>query len=211
MRGAELLGCSNAVGEHVGGDDRRRACESQELHEDEAERAAAEDACAGAGADMPEVERVQRHAERLCERGLDVGERPRAPDAARRSGHGRSVRRAPSVEPWPAKRTAGQRCSSPAVQRSQAPHGTAGSTATRSPSRRPESDDAGELVPEHEWMLELGVADPALEQPVSIRPAQTHGGDAHEHLPRRRQRVGLVVQPQLVRRVQPERPQPLCP
>jgi hypothetical protein len=72
-------------------------------------------------------------------------------------------------------------------------------------------DDAGELVPEHEWMLEPGIADPALEQPVSIRPAQTHGGDAYEHLPRRRQRVGLVVQPRLVRRVQPERPQRSCP
>ena len=72
-------------------------------------------------------------------------------------------------------------------------------------------DDARELVPEHQRMLEPGVADAALEQPVPIRAAETHGGDAHEHLPRRGRRVRLVVQPRLVRPVQPERPQRVCP
>ena len=109
VRRAELLGCREAVGEQVGRDDRRRARGVQELHEEEAERPAAEDAGAGAGTDVPEVERVQRHAEGLGEGGLDIGERlghrvnealgPREEPCAG----------APSVEPWPAKRTAGQR------------------------------------------------------------------------------------------------------
>ena len=72
-------------------------------------------------------------------------------------------------------------------------------------------DDARELVPEHERSLELGVADAALEQPVTVRAAETHGGDADEHLARRGRRVRLVVQSQLARPVQPERPQRVCP
>ena len=72
-------------------------------------------------------------------------------------------------------------------------------------------DHPRELVPEHERMLELGVADAALEQPVTVRAAESDGGDAHEHLPRRRRRVRLVVQAQLVRPVQAERLQPACP
>ena len=129
----------------------------------------------------------------------------------RRSGHARSVRRAPSVGPWPAKRTAGQRCSSPAAQSLAHAARDCGIDGNAFALTRAGRDDARELVPEHERVLELGVADAALEQPVTVRAAETDGGDAHEHLSRRRRRVRLVVQPQLVRPVQPERPQPVCP
>ena len=66
VRRAEALGCRDAVCEPVGRHDRRRAGQVQELHQQQAERPAAEDAGADAGADAAEVERVQRHAERLA-------------------------------------------------------------------------------------------------------------------------------------------------
>ena len=182
----------------------------QELHEEEAERPAAEDAGAGAGTDVPEVERVQRHAERLRERGLDVGERlghrmhealgpreERAQGAVGRAVAGEAHGRAEVLEPGRTE-----------IARAARDGGIDGDAFALA---RPGDDDARELVPEHERMLEPGVADAALEQPVTVRAAETHGGDAHEHLPRRRRRVRLVVQPRLVRPVQPERPQRVCP
>jgi hypothetical protein len=62
--------------------------------------------------------------------------------------------------------------------------------------------DAGELVAEDERPVENRVADAALEEPVTIGPAETDAADAHEHLSRLRLRVRFLVQPKLARRVQ---------
>ena len=210
MRRSELLGCRDAVGEQVGGDDRRRSCNAQKLHEEEAQRPAAEDPGASAGTNMPEVERVQGHAERLRERGLDVGERlghrmqevlgpreKRAQGPVGRAVAGEAHGRAEVLEPARAD-----------IARAARNGGIDGNALALTPAG---GDDARELVPEHERMLEPGVADATLEQPVPVRAAEAHGGHAHEHLPRRRRRVRLVIQPKVVRPVQPERPQRVCP
>ena len=111
-----------------------------------------------------------------------------------------SVRSAPSVEPWPAKRTAGQRCSSPAGTDAQRPHGTAGSTATRSPARGPAATTPANSWPRTSGRSSTASPMPPSSEPVPVGAAEADGGDAHEHLPRRRRRVRLVVQPQVVRR-----------
>ena len=191
-------------------DDRRRAHHAQELHEQEAERPAAEDAGAGARTDVPEVERVQGHTEWLRERGLAVAERlghgvhePLGPCEERAHGTvggavtGEADGRAEVLEPG---RTGSARAA-----------GNGGIDGNAFALTRAGGDHARELVPEHERMLELGVADSALEQPVAVRAAEPHGGDAHEQLAGRGRGVRLVVQAQLVRPVQPERPQPACP
>ena len=59
------------------------------------------------------------------------------------------VRSAPSGE-CPANRKSGQRCWRPARHGGQRPHGIAGSTATRSPARGPDSIVAREFMPEDE-------------------------------------------------------------
>ena len=64
---------------------------------------------------------------------------------------------------------------------------------------------AGELVTEDERLAEHRVADTSLEEPVPIRAAETDTADPHEHLARLRLRVGLLVQPELTGRVQPQR------
>ena len=55
----------------------------------------------------------------------------------RRDGHAIRVRSAPSVRPWPAKRTDGHRRPRPVLHNWHDPHGLAGSAATRSPAREP--------------------------------------------------------------------------
>ena len=154
VRRAEVLGCRDAVGEPVRRDDRRRARHAQELHEEEAERPAAEDAGARTRTDVPEVERVQRHAERLRERGLDVGERlghrmheplgpreERAQGAVGRAVTGEADGRAEVFEP---RRTG--------LARAARNGGIDGNAFALT---RAGGDHARELVPEHERMLEL--------------------------------------------------------
>jgi hypothetical protein len=53
--------------------------------------------------------------------------------------------------------------------------------------------DAGELVAEDERLAEHRVADTSLEEPVSIRAAETDTADPHEHLAGLRFRVRLLV------------------
>jgi hypothetical protein len=60
-------------------------------------------------------------------------------------------------------------------------------------------------VTEDQRLAENRVADATLEEPVTIRAAETHTGDADEHLTRLRLRVGLLVQLEPAGRVQPQR------
>ena len=66
-------------------------------------------------------------------------------------------------------------------------------------------DRAHELVPEDEWSIEDGVADPSLEEPVPVGSAQSHRRDAHQDLAVGRLWLGLVVQSQLARAVETKR------
>ena len=68
---------------------------------------------------------------------------------------------------------------------------------------RPTYHNAGELVTEDERLAEHRVADTSLEEPVSIRAAETDTADPNEHLARLRLRVGLLVQLELTGRMQP--------
>jgi hypothetical protein len=66
-------------------------------------------------------------------------------------------------------------------------------------------DHAGELMAEDERAVEHRVADPALEEPVTVGAAETDSADAHENLPRLRLRVRLFVHSELAGRMQPKR------
>ena len=70
---------------------------------------------------------------------------------------------------------------------------------------RPLDDDAGELVAEDERLAQHRVADTALEEPVPVGAAEPDTADAHEHLPRLRLGIRLLVQPQLADGVQAQR------
>ena len=88
----------------------------------------------------------------------------------------------------------------------QRPHGNGGIEHDALAGAGTARDDAGELVAEDERPVENRVADAALEEPVTIGAAETDAADAHEHLPRLRLRVRLVVQPELARRRAGEAP-----
>ena len=128
----------------------RGAGGAERLHEQEAERPAAEDAGGVPGPDVAEVERVQRDAERLEQRGLGVGDASGTGcSEALRPGDERAQRAVGRAVAGEAHARAEVRQARPG-RASHAPHGTAGSSATRSPARGPDAIDAGELVAEHE-------------------------------------------------------------
>jgi hypothetical protein len=53
-----------------------------------------------------------------------------------------------------------------------------------------------------ERMVKLGIADPALFQPMKIRAAQTYSPNVYQSLARRGDRQGLIVQADVRRGVQ---------
>ena len=67
-------------------------------------------------------------------------------------------------------------------------------------------DDSGELVAEDQRAVQPGVADPALTEPVQVRPAQTDGRHSDEALTRSRHGPFLVVQPDVPRSVKARDP-----
>jgi hypothetical protein len=192
------------VRQGVGRDGDIGACEPQYLHEQQAERTAAVDAGARARPDATELERVQRDAERLEQRRLDVrkrvGERMEEPF---RPGHQlpqRTVGRPVSGEP------AGDAEVLVAVEAR-----AAASARDRRVDRdtlarpRPLRDHAHRLVPEHERPLEGRVADPALGEPVQVGSAQPDRRDAQRRLVGARGAHGLVVQAHVADAVEAER------
>ena len=66
-------------------------------------------------------------------------------------------------------------------------------------------DRADELVPEDERLLQHGVADRALDEPVPVRSAETDRGHPEESLPVARLRLRLVVQAKVAGAVEAER------
>ena len=70
---------------------------------------------------------------------------------------------------------------------------------------RPGLDRPDELVAEHERPSENCVADPSLEQPVTIRAAKPDRVHPQQHLARIRIGLGLVVETKVAGRVQPQR------
>jgi hypothetical protein len=68
----------------------------------------------------------------------------------------------------------------------------------------PRGDDTGELVTEYERAVEDGVTDPAVGQPVAIRPAQADFGDPDENLAWAWIRDRFVVEPELATGMEPK-------
>ena len=84
----------------------------------------------------------------------------------------------PSSLPWPEKRVSGQRFGWPSWHRAHCPHAIAGSIATSCPSS---------VRPAISWpgtsgRVDARAPDPALLEPVEVRPAQADRLDTHEGL-----------------------------
>ena len=140
----------DAMGEPVGGDDDRCAAQAQELDQEET-RAVRSHRRRPGRRPRPAPGRAHGARHRAARAGRPRRRRSRpARDGAGAPGHGMTERSAPSVVPKPANRVAMQMFGRPRRHGSQRPHGSAGSAATRSPARGPSSDDATELVAEHE-------------------------------------------------------------
>jgi hypothetical protein len=70
----------------------------------------------------------------------------------------------------------------------------------------PVHDDAGELVAEHQRLVQPSVADARLGVPVQVRAAQADRGDPHEAHPVADDRIRSAVQPQIPGAVQARDP-----
>jgi hypothetical protein len=182
----------------------RDACGLERLHEQQADRPAAEDGSRRPRFRSTEIDRVQRDAERLEQRGGLVGDgvrqRIRKPLRPRDERAKPAVGRAVTCEPQLAAEV-------PIARRAEcaAAAGNRRVEHDALPGTRTARDDAGELVAEDEWLTENRIADAALEEPVSIGTAQTDTADAHEHLACVRFWVRLLVQSEIARRVQAQR------
>ena len=188
------------MGQEVGGDHGAPGGDG-ELHEQQPDRAAPDDADRRAGPHVAEVVRVQRDAERLQHGAVDRGQRRRQRmQQVGRPGHQLAqaavhvaVPREPDV-------------------RAQVAVAVPAEGARLARDRRvdrhrgPVLGDAGELVAEHERAVEPGVADARLAVPVQIGSAQPHGGHPHQAVPGRHVRRRLVGDPQVADAVQADGP-----
>ena len=150
---------------------------------------------------LPEVECVQRDAQRLQQRSLRVREflgkrvgEPLGPGQARSQG---AVLGAVAREPQPGTQV---RVSGEADVAAAAGHrGIERHSLPRAGARL---DRPHELVAEDEGPVEGGVADPSLEKPVPVRAAEADRRHAHEDLAVPRLGRGLVVEPEVARAVE---------
>jgi len=71
---------------------------------------------------------------------------------------------------------------------------------------RSHHDHASNLVPEHQWRAELGVADATLTPPMQVRAADPHCCDAYQAMARALIWNRLIGEPDICRRVQPRHP-----
>ena len=125
-------------------------------------------------------------------------EQPLGPGELACAGRRRCLRGRRSA-PW------GRDCRARAGSSAQRPHGSAGSTATRSPARGPAA-----IVPAISWprtsgRATVGVADSTFDEPVPVGAAEADGVDAHDDLAGLRHGLSLVDDAQLACSVEPER------
>ena len=156
-----------------------------------------------ADAQVPEIQRVDGHAERLQQRAVHIGHRVGQRDQQR--GRPDQVLAQPAV----AGRVAGERdlrakIGMPVPAKLARLAGDVGVHRDPLAVPRPTLDDARELVPQDQRSVaDPRVADPAVLEPVQVRPAQAHRRHPHQHLIRTRLGTRLLAQADVARSMQP--------
>ena len=140
---------SRRCGERIDGDGCRRAGCQRGLEQQQPDRTAADDGDGARGPQVAEVERVDRHAQRLEDGAARWCSSAGGSGCNRWVGHAMSSRNPPSMVPWPANPTSGtgsgaRASSSGTSAGDRRVHGDGG------PGQRSLLDHAGDLVPGHD-------------------------------------------------------------